>query len=93
MVSGKSAVVVLAVISLRVCAPLHAKDMVVGVNVVNPLRASVADQNALLAQLKAAGVRCALSRVESTIRSQRSTRARAAVTRNSFAASRDRINC
>lgn len=42
----------------------QAGGMVVGVNVVNPLRASIADQNALLAQLKAAGVhviRCAIS--------------------------------
>jgi hypothetical protein len=30
--------------------------MVVGVNVVNPMRASIADQNALLSQLKAAEV-------------------------------------
>jgi hypothetical protein len=37
--------------------PAHGEDMAVGVNVVNPLRASVADQNALIAQLKAAGVR------------------------------------
>jgi hypothetical protein len=35
----------------------RAADFVVGVNVVNPLRASVADQDALIAQLKAAGVR------------------------------------
>jgi hypothetical protein len=35
----------------------RAADFIVGVNVVNPLRASVADQNALIAQLKAAGVR------------------------------------
>jgi hypothetical protein len=34
-----------------------AQDMVVGVNVVNPMRASVADQNTLLGQLKAAEVR------------------------------------
>src|SRR6202034_318429 len=34
-----------------------AQDMVVGVNVVNPMRASVADQNALLGQLEAAQVR------------------------------------
>ncbi len=33
------------------------QDMIVGVNVVNPLRASVADQNTLLSQLKAAQVR------------------------------------
>jgi len=40
-------------------APVRAsaQDMVVGVNVVNPMRASVADQNALLSQLKAAQVR------------------------------------
>lgn len=38
-------------------APLRAQDMVVGVNVVNPMRASVADQNTLLSQLKAAQVR------------------------------------
>ena len=39
---------------------LHASqpsNFVVGVNVVNPLRAKVEDQNALIAQLKAAGVR------------------------------------
>jgi hypothetical protein len=34
-----------------------AQEMVVGVNVVNPLRASVADQNILLSQLKEAQVR------------------------------------
>ena len=41
-----------------------AQEMVVGVNVVNPLRASVADQNTLLSQLKAAQVhviRCGIS--------------------------------
>jgi hypothetical protein len=41
-----------------------AQEMVVGVNVVNPLRATVADQNALLGQLKAAQVhviRCGIS--------------------------------
>jgi len=37
--------------------PAHAADFVVGVNVVNPNRADVAGQNALIAQLKAAGVR------------------------------------
>ena len=36
---------------------VRAQEMVVGVNVVNPLRASLADQNALLDQLKAAQVR------------------------------------
>jgi intracellular sulfur oxidation DsrE/DsrF family protein len=35
----------------------HAQTVVIGVNAVNPLRASVADQNALVAQLKAAHVR------------------------------------
>jgi hypothetical protein len=35
----------------------HAQDVVVGVNVVNPMRASLGDQNALLDQLQAAGVR------------------------------------
>jgi hypothetical protein len=38
-------------------AQAPAQDMVVGVNVVNPMRASVADQNTLLSQLKAAQVR------------------------------------
>ena len=37
--------------------PMMAQEMVVGVNVVNPMRASLADQNALLGQLKAADVR------------------------------------
>jgi hypothetical protein len=39
-------------------APVGARtqEMVVGVNVVNPMRASIADQNALLSQLKAAEV-------------------------------------
>lgn len=37
-------------------APVQAANVVVGVNVVNPMRASVADQNALIAQLKAANV-------------------------------------
>lgn len=44
--------------------PARAQDVVVGVNVVNPMRASIADQNAVFAQLKAAGVhviRCAIS--------------------------------
>ncbi|RXH54142.1 hypothetical protein [Granulicella sibirica] len=43
---------------------LQAQEMVVGVNVVNPLRASLADQNTLLGQLKAAQVhviRCGIS--------------------------------
>jgi hypothetical protein len=40
------------------------QDLVVGINVVNPMRASMANQNALLDQLKAAGVhiiRCGIS--------------------------------
>ena len=36
--------------------PAHAENVVVGVNVVNPMRASIADQNTVFAQLKAAGV-------------------------------------
>jgi hypothetical protein len=42
----------------------NAEDIVVGVNVVNPMRTSVADQNAVFAQLKAAGVhviRCGIT--------------------------------
>jgi hypothetical protein len=42
----------------------RAQNVVVGVNVVNPMRASVADQNTLLSQLKAADVRvirCSIS--------------------------------
>ena len=44
--------------------PVLAQDVVVGVNVVNPMRASVADQNAVLSQLEAAHVhviRCGIS--------------------------------
>ena len=44
--------------------PTPAQEMVIGVNVVNPMRASVADQNAILSQLKAAQVhviRCGIS--------------------------------
>jgi hypothetical protein len=43
---------------------VRAQEMVVGVNVVNPMRASVANQNTLLSQLKAAQVhviRCGIS--------------------------------
>jgi hypothetical protein len=43
---------------------VRAQEMVVGVNVVNPLRASVADQNILISQLKAAHVhiiRCGIA--------------------------------
>jgi hypothetical protein len=42
----------------------YGENIVVGVNVVNPMRASVGDQNAVLAQLHAAGVhviRCGIS--------------------------------
>ena len=46
-----------AAIFLLAPAWSRAQEMIVGVNVVNPMRASIADQNALLAQLKAAGVR------------------------------------
>jgi hypothetical protein len=46
-----------AAIFLLAPAWTAAQDMVVGVNVVNPMRASVADQNVLLSQLKAAQVR------------------------------------
>jgi len=63
-------VVVFAVISLLLWAPLHAQEMIVGVNVVNPLRAHVPDQNTLLAQLKAADVRvirCGISNDEKGI--------------------------
>jgi hypothetical protein len=35
---------------------VYAQDVVVGVNVVNPMRASVADQNAVFDQLQAAHV-------------------------------------
>jgi hypothetical protein len=51
-------------------APALAQDMVVGVNVVNPLRASLADQNTLLNQLKAAQVRvirCGISHCDKGI--------------------------
>jgi hypothetical protein len=44
--------------------PVLAQDVVVGVNVINPMRASVADQNAVLSQLEAAHVhviRCGIS--------------------------------
>jgi hypothetical protein len=46
-----------ATIFLLVPAPMPGQEMVVGVNVVNPMRASVADQNTLLSQLHAAQVR------------------------------------
>jgi len=46
-----------AAILLLASVQALAQGMVVGVNVVNPMRASVADQNTLLSQLKAAQVR------------------------------------
>lgn len=49
---------------------LQAQEVVVGVNVVNPMRASVADQNAVLSQLQAAQVhviRCGISNDEKGI--------------------------
>ncbi len=52
-----SAAVAFAMTFFLALAPARAQEMVVGVNVVNPMRASVADQNALLGQLKAAQVR------------------------------------
>lgn len=45
-------------------AVVRGQNLVVGVNVVNPMRASAADQNTLLDQLKAASVyviRCGIS--------------------------------
>ena len=57
MVAGKAVAAIAAAIAWLWCAPLHAQAMVVGVNVVNPMRASLADQNALLGQLEAADVR------------------------------------
>lgn len=60
----------LATILWIASARIAAQDMVVGVNVVNPLRASVADQNTLLTQLKAAQVhviRCGISNDEKGI--------------------------
>jgi hypothetical protein len=49
--------VVIFFLAFLVPARVSAQDMVVGVNVVNPMRSSVADQNALLSQLKVAQVR------------------------------------
>jgi hypothetical protein len=49
---------------MLVLALVRAQDVVVGVNVVNPMRASIADQNAALTQLEAAHVhviRCGIS--------------------------------
>ena len=51
--------------------PMHAQDVAVGVNVVNPMRASMDDQNAVFSQLEAAHVhiiRCSISNDEKGIR-------------------------
>jgi hypothetical protein len=63
---GSIAVFSLAIFFFAFFAPAStpAQEMVVGVNVVNPMRASVADQNTLFRQLKAAQVgiiRCGIS--------------------------------
>jgi hypothetical protein len=52
-----SGAALIAAICLFISALAPSQEMVVGVNVVNPMRSSVADQNTLLAQLKAAQVR------------------------------------
>jgi hypothetical protein len=52
-----SAAVFIAAFFPIASAPTAAQNLVVGVNVVNPMRSSVADQNTLLSQLKAAQVR------------------------------------
>ena len=49
--------VLFAAVFCLASARTPAQEMVVGVNLVNPLRASVANQNTLLSQLKAAQVR------------------------------------
>jgi hypothetical protein len=54
------AVILLLMVTLaanRTDGAPQSEDFVLGVNIVNALRASVADQNAVIAQLKAAGVR------------------------------------
>jgi hypothetical protein len=56
--------VTLTAISLLPPQAVHGENIVVGVNVVNPMRASIADQNAVFTQLHAAGVhviRCGIS--------------------------------
>jgi len=63
-VAGVFVAALIAATSLLAGGEVGAQEMVVGVNVVNPLRASVANQNALLEQLKAANVhviRCGIS--------------------------------
>ncbi|WP_260735909.1 glycoside hydrolase 5 family protein [Tunturiibacter lichenicola] len=55
---------VLVALSLLAPPRMPAQDMVVGVNVVNPMRATLANQNTLLSELKAAQVhviRCGIS--------------------------------
>jgi hypothetical protein len=55
-----AAILLLALPSLSLVPafnPAAAEKMVLGVNIVNPLRAKTADQDAVIAQLKAAGVR------------------------------------
>jgi hypothetical protein len=49
--------VLVAAVFFLAAARIPAQGLVVGVNVVNPMRASVANQNTLLGQLKAADVR------------------------------------
>jgi len=59
-----SSKVLIAAMILVAFMRVAAQEMVVGVNVVNPMRSSVADQNALFNQLKAAQVhvmRCGIS--------------------------------
>jgi hypothetical protein len=61
---SRAVAVFFAAVILLASARARAQDMVVGVNVVNPMRASVADQNTLFGQLKAAEVhviRCGIS--------------------------------
>ena len=63
---GRGFIAVLGVLmgALLSAEAIHAQNVVVGVNVVNPMRASIADQNTLLGQLKAAHVhviRCGIS--------------------------------
>jgi hypothetical protein len=62
--STTSPVLRILAVCLYLSSAAHAQDMVVGVNVVNPMRAAVAKQNALFDQLQAAGVhviRCGIS--------------------------------
>jgi hypothetical protein len=55
---SKSRLLILTVVFLALLSgAARAQDMIVGVNAVNPMRASIANQNALFDQLQAAGVR------------------------------------